>query len=164
VIIYKEMDATGINQGVIAHGVNCQHKMASGIAKTIREKFPSAYEGYMRMPRGKQMLGIAHIINQGDDLYVANCYTQEYYGRDGGRYADPEAIETAIRSVVVHSVAMGGLPVFLPRIGCGLGGLDWDQDVLPGIQRVADDFPSIDIIVCDLPTEEEPDDTEFYAY
>jgi hypothetical protein len=62
VIIYKEMDATSVNQGVIAHGVNCQHKMASGIAKTVREKWPQVYDCYMRNPGGPDMLGVAHII------------------------------------------------------------------------------------------------------
>ena len=31
----------------ICHQVNCQGRMASGIAKSIREKWPEVYEAYM---------------------------------------------------------------------------------------------------------------------
>lgn len=150
-LVYKVMDATSVNQGIIAHGVNCQHKMASGIAKTIRELFPEAYETYMRNPSGEQMLGSAHIIciNHRTDLHVANMYTQVFYGYGGGRYADADAIETALR-FVASNASVYEIPVFMPRIGCGLGGLDWDKEVAPKVQTVADEFPGIDIVVCDL--------------
>ena len=152
-LVYREMDATGINSGIIAHGVNCQRKMASGIAKTVREKFPTAYETYMRNPKGAEMLGTAHIVcvNHDADLHVANMYTQVFYGYGGGKYADAEAIEMALRSVALFANAYGELPIYMPRIGCGLGGLDWDADVAERVQRVADEYPDIDIIVCDLP-------------
>ena len=32
---------------VIAHQVNCQKKMNSGVAKAIREKYPEVYEKYL---------------------------------------------------------------------------------------------------------------------
>jgi O-acetyl-ADP-ribose deacetylase (regulator of RNase III) len=152
-LLYKEMDATGINTGIIAHGVNCQRKMASGIAKTIREKFPDVYRSYMQAPSGPEMLGSAHVIcvNHDADLYVANMYTQVFYGYGGGKYADPDAIVQALESVIIYSDVCDQLPIFMPRIGCGLGGLDWDRDVVEGVQRVADKRPDIDIIVCDLP-------------
>lgn len=159
------MDATGVNTGIVAHGVNCQHKMASGIAKTIREKWPTVYECYMQQPKGPNMLGVAHMIcvNHQTDLHVANMYTQVFYGYGGGRYADPDAIETALRFVASMAMAYD-LPVFMPRIGCGLGGLDWDKDVEPRVKRVADEFPDIDIIICDLPTKKETNENEFITY
>lgn len=148
---FKTMDATSVNEGIIAHGVNCQHKMASGIAKTIREKFPEAYDAYMRNPKGPNMLGSAHIISITETLHVANMYTQVFYGYGGGKYADADAIESALRFVANMSELMYEVPIFMPRIGCGLGGLDWKQDVEPKIAKVVLEFPNVDIVVCDLP-------------
>ena len=150
-LVYKVMDATSIDKGIIAHGVNCQRKMGSGIAKTIRRIFPEVYQAYMRNPYGATMLGSAHVIcvNHQSDLHVANMYTQIFYGYGGGRYADPEAIGMALRSVASMAAAYE-VNVFMPRIGCGLGGLDWDSEVAERVQKVADKYPGIDIIVCDL--------------
>lgn len=155
-ILYKELDVTGINQGIIAHGVNCQGKMASGVAKTIREKWPIVYDIYKKHGTGQDMLGLAHIIcvNHQQELHVANCYTQLFYGYGGGRYADPAAIGEAIEAVAQYARAHDNLPIFMPRIGCGLGGLDWQTDVLPVLNRVAALYPTIDIVVCDLPSED----------
>lgn len=162
-IHYKELDATSINTGIIAHGVNCQHRMASGIAKTIREKFPEAYNAYMRNPKGPNMLGTAHVIcvDHNTDLHVANMYTQVFYGYGGGKYADAQAIEDSLRFVAGVARAYN-LPIFMPRIGCGLGGLNWKKDVEPAVERVASEFPEIDIVVCDLPQKET--DNELVTY
>jgi O-acetyl-ADP-ribose deacetylase (regulator of RNase III) len=162
---YIEQDATEILSGIIAHGVNCQHRMASGIAKTIRRKFPIAYQTYMNNPKGKEMLGTAHIVcvDEEADLHVANIYTQVFYGYGGGRYADLDAIERGM--IFVGSIAEGyQLNIYMPRIGCGLGGLSWDKEVGPLMERVADVFSTIDIHVCDLPSKKEDKTHEFITY
>lgn len=162
---YIEQDATEILSGIIAHGVNCQHRMASGIAKTIREKFPRAYQTYMNNPKGKEMLGTAHIVcvDEEADLHVANVYTQVFYGYGGGRYASLYAIEEGM--TFVGSIAEGYQQnIYMPRIGCGLGGLDWNTEVGPLMERVADTFKTIDIHVCDLPPKKEETKNEFITY
>ena len=87
--------------GIVAHGVNCQHKMASGVARGIRSEWPIVYEKYMEQPKGAAMLGTAQVVNiPGNDLlHVANCYTQQFYGYGGGQYASPDAIEQSLGKV-----------------------------------------------------------------
>lgn len=162
---YKTIDATSIRTGIIAHGVNCQNRMGSGIAKTIRQKWPEVYDAYMRQTRGAAMIGTGHIIcvNYEQRLYVANMYTQVFYGHDGGKYADADAIEKALRYVAGWSDGYD-LPVYMPRIGCGLGGLNWMKDVYDRVMRVATEFPDIDIVVCDLPSQKEDKTNEFVTY
>lgn len=147
---YINKDITTIKEGIIAHGVNCQRRMGSGVAKAIKEKWPIVYERYMETPKGRDMLGTAHIINVDVNLFVANCYTQEFYGNDGKRYASIEAIDAALQAVFAYAEIME-LPIYLPKIGAGLGGLDWETEVAPIIEQMNTRFPGTDTYICEWP-------------
>lgn len=145
---YIERDITTVERGVIAQGVNCQHAMGSGVALAIMRKWPRVYEAYMANLFGGQMLGTAHLINVGnDDLWIANCYTQEYFGSDGKQYASAEAIHDAFGFVFEHA-RIYKLPLYLPQIGAGLGGLDWELDVEPIINQYDETFETVDTTIC----------------
>ena len=146
---YEKMDITTVCRGVIAHGVNAQRAMGSGVALAIKNKWPVVYTKYMEQPKGSQMLGVAHGINvNGDDsVWVVNCYTQEYFGADGKVYADPNAIETSLRGAYQLAKSYD-MPIYLPQIGAGLGGLDWDQDVKPIINDLDQEFETVDTTIC----------------
>ena len=146
---YIKKNVITVEMGIVAHGVNCQHRMASGVAKDIRARWPIVYDEYMKSPKGAAMLGTAQLvrINEGqDDLFVANCYTQQFYGYGGGSYADTQSIADSLYAVAHHSDVFY-LPIFMPRIGCGLGGLDWEKDVEPIVEDIA---KLRDVFVCDL--------------
>jgi len=148
---FIKKDLMTVEKGIVVHGVNCQHKMALGIARQVRKKWPSVYDKYMEMPRGKSMLGTAHIINVSSDntLFVANLYSQIYYGRDGKRYASPEAIGQGLEYVLGFG-KIYDLPVYMPKIGCSLGGLSWADDVKPIIDRLAEKHNQVDLFICEV--------------
>ena len=149
-ITYLKKDITHLDMGIICHGVNCQHKMASGVAKAIRKKWPIAYEHYMGQPKGATMLGVASMvpIYENDSLFVANCYTQNLYGYGGGRYASVDAIRKSMTQVMM-SGDYYDIPVYMPKIGCGLGGLKWDEEVAPVIENLSNFFDRVNIFVCE---------------
>ena len=138
-------DITTVDWGIVAHGVNCQHKMGSGVALAIRKKWPKVYESYMASPKGKTMLGTAHCINLNpalDNLFVVNCYTQNFYGYGGGKYADAEAVRKSLTKVY-ELADYYDLDVYLPKIGCGLGGLSWEKEVFPIIKELDNKFERV---------------------
>ena len=143
-------DITTVERGIIAHGVNAQGAMGSGVAGAIRKKWPIVYKEFKKMPTGKQMMGKMHLISVNDDdtLFVANCYTQEFYGHSG-KFADPLAIQESLY-LVFESADFRGLPVYLPKIGAGLGGLSWEIEVVPVILSVTDVWSNVDTFVCVL--------------
>lgn len=153
---YIIKDVTDVALGIIAHGVNCQHAMGSGVAGAIKKKWPIVYEKFMEAPKGKTMLGTVDLIavTTDDSLFVANCYTQNFYGYGGGRYADPEAVAKCLYTVFRLADGLT-LPVYMPKIGCGLGGLDWEADVLPSINYHMGTFPRVQVYICDLEKKNE---------
>lgn len=91
----------GIN--VIAHSANCQNTMGSGIAKSIREKYPEAYDADSRYwkqfyPDNYRMLGSYSVVKLEDGKEIINSYTQNNYGRDK-RYVNYEAFYKSFEDI-----------------------------------------------------------------
>ena len=115
----------------ICHQVNCQGRMGSGIAKQIREKWPEVYESYMHysnyyLERGgpKSMLGSCQYITTAN-ITVINMFAQEGYGYDGKRYTSYDAFWACLGEIT-KVVPKGSTIGFPWRIGCGLGGANWE--------------------------------------
>lgn len=117
---------------VIAHGCNGKGVMGSGIAKSIKERYPVAFEVYEEefKNRGLQ-LGTFTVGQLPDGKKIANLVVQEEFGREEGRkYVDYEAFYIALktlRDALEHAQKEGrnyvlGLP---HNISCGLAGGDW---------------------------------------
>lgn len=123
----------------LLHQANCFNTMNSGVAKAIREQFPEAYEADCRTESGDiNKLG-TYSAAQISELsgYIINLYGQYYYGRDGGKYTLPGHLETAMKDFA-RQFRVGadlGLVICVPRLGCGLGGADWDTEVAPMVDR-----------------------------
>lgn len=158
-IEYITLDLTEVNHGIVAHGCNCQGKMGAGIAKDIRARWPAAYYEYLDLvssvgPKNRaSLLGKSQIVEvertEISVVYVANWFTQEYYGREPGRrYADPAAIRHAMANCLMICMRYD-LPLYMPKIGCSLGGLNWENDVLPIVTEMDDKIgDTITIYVC----------------
>lgn len=147
---YEKKDITTVQSpGLIAHGVNCQNAMGSGVAKALFTKWPKVKGEYHKS--GSMTLGAVQFVVIEPGLIVANCFTQEYYGRDfGKRYADPRAVYECLEEVAKYARTEWGLnEVYMPRIGCGLGGLDWEDDVVPSLESIEKDWP-LHFVVCDV--------------
>lgn len=156
-IEYIQQDISTITRGVVAHGVNCQGVMGSGVAAALRRKYPQIFTVYklicdMHTKNPEWMLGMVDVvdINRGvdPDLFIVNCFTQERYGRDGQKYANLDAVAGSLERC--FGLAQGfALPLFVPKIGCGLGGLSWENEVEPVVQKLADKYGMV-VHVCTL--------------
>lgn len=158
-IIYLDKDIAKIKRGVVAHGVNCQGVMGSGVALALRSAYPRIFNTYKTQCDYSKstalgtagLLGTVDIVEAnddefGDELIIVNCFTQNYYGRDNKRYADINAISTSLSQAVKLAVGLG-LPFYMPKIGCGLGGLSWEEEVLPLVDMLSANH-NININVC----------------
>jgi O-acetyl-ADP-ribose deacetylase (regulator of RNase III) len=143
VIEYQTKDITTVTAGIVAHGVNCQRTMGSGVALAVRKKWPTAYDAYRL---AQPILGTICWTAINDDLHVANCFTQDRFGSDGRKYASEVAIASCFRDLFRIAKA-NDCVVYLPRIGCGLGGLDWEEDIEPLLSPYGQ---TNRIVVCDI--------------
>ena len=119
------LDAT---EAIIAHQVNCQKKMNSGVAKAIREKYPIVFDIYQET---KPMLGFTHFIDIPSNTeckYVANMYAQDTYGYDGKQYTNYDAFKRCCDDIVYTCRSLGVYTVAMPyKIASDRGGADWDK-------------------------------------
>lgn len=110
---------------VIIHGCNCFCTMGAGIAKTIKQKFPAAYQADLATLKGdKNKLGkISHAAIElpTGKLIVVNGYTQ-YHWKGRGTKADYTAILQVFKDIKNN---FSGLRIGYPAIGAGLAGGDW---------------------------------------
>lgn len=144
------MDIASVDApAVIIHGVNCQRTMKSGVAKALFTKWPQVKEAYMEVPKEDHILGRVGSIKIKENLFIINCWTQREYGYDGKGYASVKAIDACLWYASNFAIRSNIKNIYSPRIGCGLGGLDWETDVKPVFELV-EHSSSIDITICDI--------------
>jgi O-acetyl-ADP-ribose deacetylase (regulator of RNase III) len=150
-----EKDITTVEgEAIIMHGVNCQNQMGSGVAKALYEKWAKVKEKYHEVSPTSKWLGGTVVLDVAPHLYVANCFTQDNYGYDGEKYASVPAIMKCLVHVADIAESLGLEEIYAPKIGCGLGGLDWETEVKPCFDLVANDYTHLDFIICELPEKE----------
>jgi O-acetyl-ADP-ribose deacetylase (regulator of RNase III) len=132
-IEYKSDNIITAPEPLIIHGCNCQGVMGSGVALAIRNRFPRAFGSYRATYIGndnKLELGTVIFVTHTDPVtlkYIGNCMTQEYYGRvPNTQYCDYNAIEKCLLEVKSFCVDSEIDSFAMPKIGCGLGGGDWN--------------------------------------
>lgn len=128
--------------GHLIHGCNCFHTMGAGIAAKIAKEFPQALATDKKTPRGTaSKLGefnVWHHTVNGCNWMGINLYTQFRPGPN----AEYSAI---IRGFEQLNSAFEGTvkPFYIPKIGCGIGGLEWEC-----VEEIINDFtPDINIVV-----------------
>jgi O-acetyl-ADP-ribose deacetylase (regulator of RNase III) len=128
-------DLLSATENIIAHQVNCQGKMNSGVAKSIRQTFPQAYNEYMMMTEpyvkaylNEELLGMVQFVQiQKYEKYIANIFGQLNYGYDKKQYTNPLALYEGFKKIRLGA-EKHGLSVAMPyMIGCYRGGADWKE-------------------------------------
>lgn len=131
---------------IIAHQVNCQGKMGSGVALQVKRKYPNVYNEYMK-ECSADMLGKIQIVpvdskwngyDSGSlaipkyERFVCNMFAQNNYGSDYNhvQYTNIEALENCMKKLwyAIHAKNGNfGDKIAMPyKIGCCRGGADWN--------------------------------------
>lgn len=119
--------------------------MGAGLAKLVRDFNPVLPLYWATLPLGKAIFG------QSNGRRMIRFATKYHYREP----SNPELIEKSARSMLalVDNVAWAlevanVFPIFIPKVGCGLGGLDWADQVYPLLDKIIGDDPRF---VCEPP-------------
>jgi O-acetyl-ADP-ribose deacetylase (regulator of RNase III) len=104
-----------------AHGCNCAGAMGAGIAIEFKRRWPAMFEEYAaRCADGRFGLGDVFAWSDGSAT-IYNLGIQLHWRKK----AQLPALTKSLRQMVTLATNAGIERVGLPRIGSGLGGLDW---------------------------------------
>jgi len=133
-------DILKANAEALVNTVNCVGVMGRGIALQFRKAFPRNYKSYESACKRQEVQpGRMFVYDSGSMVnprYIINFPTK----RDWRSKSKMEDIDAGLVALVEEIRARNIRSIAIPPLGCGLGGLKW-QDVLPRIQRA---FESLD--------------------
>lgn len=149
-------DITKQKDGLIIHGVNCRGVMGSGVALAIKNTWKPVYKRYKEVfdtfqvsGCTEQLLGHLDVIQITPKLHVGNGYTQKNYGKDGKRYASLVSVENVLLEAFKHAYK-NSLSLKTVKIGCGLGGLSWENEVHPIIELLEIEYPKVNVQIFEI--------------
>jgi len=131
-IVYNRGDLLESTADIIGHQTNCSGAFGGGVAGQIREKWPRVYEQYkLAYATSKAILGSVQIVktnpNENNNRIVANLFGQEKFGNDGNKYTSYDGLDMSLRKLCKWMINNGATSVAFPyKLGCGLGGGEWD--------------------------------------
>jgi O-acetyl-ADP-ribose deacetylase (regulator of RNase III) len=156
-LIYREGNLLTSREIVCcAHQANCQNTFGSGIARSIREMYPVAYDADCSAARAKvNTLGrfsVGYIPTDNNISSISriyNLYGQNLYGK-GTRQTNYDALYSALEGMV-HDLTENDMSLPVPSVGFPFqmgsfrGGGNWD--IVSRLIEVAFDGYANDVIV-----------------
>lgn len=112
---------------VLVNAVNTVGAMGKGIAREFKLCYPAMFENYRDLcQRGAFEVGQLHLYRT-PHKWVLNFPTKQHWRS----HTQIEDIESGLQTFVRSYAEQGITSVSFPRLGCGAGGLDWDNEVRP---------------------------------
>lgn len=146
-IIYVKMNIFESPAQVLVNTVNTVGVMGKGIAKQYKQLYPEMFKEYQRYCE-KQLLDIGKLwIYKTPNKWILNFPTKKHWRNK----SEIEYIEKGLQKFVDTYKEKGIRSISFPPLGCGNGGLDWDNEVKPIMEKY---LKSLDIdIFIHLPLE-----------
>ena len=130
----------------LVNTVNTVGVMGRGVALQFKQAFPENYRAYKKAcDEGAVRLGEMFVFDLGglhNPRYIINFPTKRHWrGKSRQEY-----IERGLESLVADIQRLGIESIALPPLGCGLGGLDWNQ-VYRQIEVALGSLESVEVLV-----------------
>jgi O-acetyl-ADP-ribose deacetylase (regulator of RNase III) len=131
----------------LVNTVNTAGIMGKGIALQFKQAYPQMFRDYERACKaGEVQLGTVQVFDlgglAGGPRWIINFPTKGHW-RAGSRMAD---IETGLNDLVATIKRLHIRSIAVPPLGCGNGGLDWNE-VRPRIESAFAGLPEVRVLV-----------------
>lgn len=159
--MFREMTGDVLKAGAeaVAHGCNCMGAMGAGIAAAFAKRWPEMEAEYVTECQARRFRPgdvMPWAVDEGQACFdrglrwVYNLGTQLYPGAD----ARCEWIRTSVIGMLRHAELHSVGSIAVPRIGAGIGGLEWDQ--VRSILRELGDSTSVSLVAVSRPQADQP--------
>lgn len=141
-LVYVEQDIFESPAQVIVNTVNTVGVMGKGIAKRYKEVFPEMYQQYRSICERK-LFDVGKLwLYKTDFKWVLNFPTKKHW-RNPSKI---EFLELGLQKFVETYEEKGINSISFPQLGVGNGGLVWETQVKPIMEKYLKDLP-IDIFI-----------------
>ena len=126
-ITYLNGDATQPKTSglkIICHINNNIGRWGKGFVVAVSNRWPETRTKFLEL--GEWPLGDIQLVNVTDDIVVANMIAQVGIGKPNKNRIDYDALTKCLKMVSSYAKSLN-CSVHMPRIGCGLGGGNWDK-------------------------------------
>ena len=145
-IEYVKGDILKANVEALVNPVNCVGVVGAGLSLQFKKAFPDNFRSYAESCRGGGMQMGEVLVNiikiSGRQSRIINFPTKRHW-RDKSRLED---IDDGLWSMLGAISVLGINSVAIPPLGCGLGGLRW-EDVRLQIEQVMQCLDGVDVLV-----------------
>lgn len=126
---------------VLVNPVNCIGVMGAGLALNFKQQYPDMFSHYQTMCSENRIKpGCLWLYHSSPWIL---CFPTKRHWRDRSRI---EWIDVGLRNFIKIYKEKGIESIAFPKLGCGLGGLNFDRDVKPLMEHYLSDPPiSIEI-------------------
>jgi O-acetyl-ADP-ribose deacetylase (regulator of RNase III) len=110
---------------VIAHGVNCRGYFGAGFALEVAKRYPWAKDEYLHSFEHRHLIPGAAIMTTSrfdGEPAIAHLCTQDRPGPDAKLRWIAKSVAALLDELSYNN---WNSRLGMPRIGCGIGGLDW---------------------------------------
>ena len=111
--------------------VNTVGVMGKGLAKEFKKMYPSHFDVYKKACNDSE-IAIGKVLIDNKNKIIAFPTKKHWKGK-----SKLEFIRQGLRDMFKQAEEENIKSIFMPRIGSGLGGLDFENDVLPLIRQEA---------------------------
>jgi len=135
-LIYKRTSLLEANTQTLVNTVNCVGVMGKGIAKAFKQREPDMFTAYKSICDQKLLKPGKLWLWRGSEQWVLNFPTKDHW-RSPSRM---EWVEAGLEKLSETYEVQGITEIAFPKLGCGNGGLDW-QEVKQLMERYLSDLP-----------------------
>jgi len=123
----------------IVNPVNTVGVMGSGLALKFKKRYPSMFDAYkIQCKNGSLNTGRLMFYKMSDaDRIICLFPTKQHWQNP----STLEYIDRGLDAFIQHYAEWDITSVAFPKLGCGLGGLNWDYHVGPLLTRKLSDLP-----------------------
>jgi O-acetyl-ADP-ribose deacetylase (regulator of RNase III) len=124
-IEHAQGDLVAADVDALVNPVNTVGVMGRGLALQIKNTFPDVFEEYARACRRREVnVGRVHVVTRTTSPHFVINFPTKAHWRNPSKL---EYIDAGLADLIIRVRELGIRSIAIPPLGCGLGGLDWNE-------------------------------------